>query len=122
MTTQENIEEIYRLIKEIEKNEFLSQRVLSRRLGYSLGKVNYLIKALVEKGLIKLERFKNSPNKLAYRYILTPKGIKEKYKITRAFLKRKLEEYERLQREIEELKREAKILEERDVPIFIGKD
>lgn len=106
MAVQTNIEEIYKIIKEIEKDTAISQRDLSKRLGYSLGKVNYLIKALVEKGLIKLERFKNNPNKLAYRYILTPKGIKEKYRITKAFLQKKLEEYERLQREIEELKKE----------------
>ncbi len=108
----QNIEEIYRLIKEIGKDEATSQRILSKRLGFSLGKVNYLIKALTKKGLVKLERFKKNPNKLSYRYILTPKGIREKYRITKLFLKKKLEEYERLQKEIEELEKELKVIKD----------
>ncbi|MDK2922245.1 MAG: hypothetical protein PWR24_1802 [Desulfonauticus sp.] len=102
-----NLEEIYKIIKEIEKDSNVSQRDLARRLGYSLGKINYLLKALAEKGIIKFERFKKSPNKWAYRYLLTPKGIREKYKITKRFLQIKLDEYERLKREIEELEREV---------------
>ncbi|MDY6934498.1 MAG: MarR family EPS-associated transcriptional regulator [Spirochaetota bacterium] len=103
------MEDIYKIIKEIESDDFTTQRSIADNLGYSLGKVNYLIKSLVDKGVIKLENFKNSNNKLAYRYILTPVGIKEKMKITREYLRRKEEEYEVMRSEIEELRREVEI-------------
>lgn len=77
-------------------------------MGYSLGKINYLLKALTDKGFVKLENFSNSNSKIAYRYILTPKGITEKYRVTRDFLKRKEVEFIRMQVEIEELRREVK--------------
>jgi len=69
-----------------------------------LGKVNYVIASLVDKGMIKLQRFIKSKNKAGYRYELTPHGIKEKYKITKAFIKRKMTEYDKLEKEIEEAK------------------
>ncbi|MBI4745820.1 MAG: MarR family EPS-associated transcriptional regulator [Deltaproteobacteria bacterium] len=93
-------------LKELSKDSALSQRDLSKRLGLSLGRVNYVMNALLDKGLVKAERFKNSKNKLAYMYILTPEGIKEKVGLTYHFLQRKKEEYDSLGMEIEELRRE----------------
>ena len=78
------------------KNPELSQRDLAENIGISVGKTNYIIKFLIKKGLIKTENFLNSKNKWAYRYILTPEGIKEKARITKEFVKRKMEEYGRL--------------------------
>jgi len=75
-------------------------------LGISLGKTNYCLKALMSKGLIKVQNFRSSDNKLAYAYLLTPSGMTEKSKLTAEFLKRKLAEYESLQAEIEQLKTE----------------
>lgn len=97
----------YRLLKYLEENPDASQRQLARQLGVSLGKVNYCLKALIAKGLVKAARFKNNPNKRSYAYLLTPKGVEEKAAITYQFLKRKLREHEVLEREIEELRREA---------------
>ena len=85
----------------------MNQRDLSKALGVSLGKTNYCIKALLNKGLIKMQNFRNSQNKLAYAYLLTPAGIEEKARITVGFLKHKMQEYEQLRLEIEALKREA---------------
>jgi len=96
-------------LKELSKDSALSQRDLSRRLGLSLGRVNYVLNALLDKGLVKAERFKNSKSKLAYMYILTPEGIKEKVELTYHFLQRKTEEYDSLGIEIEELRREVEI-------------
>lgn len=95
-----------KLLKELSKDNKLSQRELSRKLGLSLGSVNYVVSSLVDAGLIRAKRFKNSKNKIAYMYILTPAGIKSKIQLSRDFLKRKLNEYEMLKIEIEELKRE----------------
>lgn len=97
----------YGLLKTLEDNPGLSQRDLAKRLGVSLGKVNFCLNALVEKGSIKINNFRNNENKLAYAYLLTPRGVEEKARITVGFLKHKIEEYERLKKEIEELKREA---------------
>jgi len=85
-----------KLLSTIYKNPDQSQRELAKIVGISVGKTNYIIKALVKKGLIKTENFLNSKNKWAYRYILTPNGIKEKARITREFVKRKIAEYEKL--------------------------
>jgi len=95
-------ESYYKVIKIIDEKPDYTQRKIAQELGYSLGKVNYLISSLVEKGVVKLQRFIKSKNKLGYRYILTPKGIKEKYRITKEFLKRKIQEYDLLQKEIQE--------------------
>lgn len=98
----------YGLLKTLEENPGLSQRDLAKKLGISLGKVNYCLNALVEKGCLKISNFRNSNNKLAYAYLLTPRGVEEKARITVQFLKYKVEEYERLRAEIEELQCEAK--------------
>ena len=95
-----------KLLKELSKDNKLSQRELSRKLGLSLGSVNYVVSSLVDAGYIRAKRFKNSKNKISYMYILTPTGIKSKMQLSRDFLKRKLNEYEMLKIEIEELKRE----------------
>ncbi len=95
-----------KLLKELSKDNKLSQRDLSRRLGLSLGKINYILKALLTKGLLKTEKFKNSRHKLAYMYHLTPKGLKVKIELTSNFLQRKMDEYDSLKLEIEELKEE----------------
>jgi len=98
----------YGLLKTLEENPGLSQRDLAKRLGISLGKVNYCLNALAEKGSLKINNFRNSENKLAYSYLLTPHGIEEKARITMEFLQIKVREYERLKAEIEELYRETK--------------
>ncbi len=100
-------EEALSVLREIDADPEMTQRTLSSRLGLSLGKINFLVKALLEKGLIKVENFKNSKNKSAYLYSLTPHGFEEKTKATYLFLKRKIEEYERLEVEIKQLKKEA---------------
>lgn len=97
----------YTLLKVLEENPGLSQRDLAKKLGISLGKVNYCLNALVEKGSLKINNFRKSDNKLAYAYLLTPQGIESKTKMTVEFLKYKVQEYERLRAEIEELRREA---------------
>jgi len=101
----------YRVLKALESNPQLSQRELAQQLGISLGKTNYCLKALIDKGWIKAKNFKNSGNKLAYAYLLTPKGIDEKARLTLNFLERKRQEYETLRLEIEALTKEAQILE-----------
>ena len=97
----------YRLLKLLETNPGLSQRQLARELGISLGKVNFCLAALIEKGLLKASNFRTSQNKLAYMYLLTPAGVEEKARITLQYLKIKMREYETLQSEIDELRREA---------------
>ena len=96
-----------KVLRLLESNPRMNQRDLSKALGVSLGKTNYCIKALLDKGLIKMQNFRNSQNKLAYAYLLTPAGVEEKARITVQFLKNKLQEYERLRIEIEMLQREA---------------
>ncbi|WP_459879063.1 MarR family EPS-associated transcriptional regulator [Desulfothermus naphthae] len=92
----EKEESIIKLLNIIYKNPQASQREIAKSIGISLGKTNYIIKELVKKGVIKTERFLNSKNKWAYKYLLTPKGVKEKARITRDFVKRKMKEYEEL--------------------------
>lgn len=96
----------FELLYIIEKEPGLSQREIAERLGLSLGKVNYCLKALADKGAIKLANFRASANKLRYVYVLTPQGIGLRTAMTRRFLKRKLEEYRRLKAQIEALERE----------------
>ncbi|MBN1545046.1 MAG: MarR family EPS-associated transcriptional regulator [Syntrophaceae bacterium] len=102
-------EEALRVLREIGSNPEMTQRELSSRLGLSLGKINFLVKALIDKGLIKAENFKNSKQKSAYLYFLTPRGIEEKTRATYHFLKRKMDEYERLEAEIKQLKKEVDV-------------
>ena len=85
----------------------LSQRQLSQALGLSLGKTHYVLHALMDKGLVKIENFSRSDNKLAYAYLLTPSGIRAKIALTREFLKRKVRQFESLQAEIDALRRET---------------
>ena len=88
------------LLRQIKKKPVTSQRELADELGFSLGKLNYCLKALKTKGLIKIDNFKKNPNKLSYIYILTPKGISLKTKLTINFMKRKMEEYDELKKEL----------------------
>ena len=97
----------YKILKILEANPEISQRELARELDISLGRVNFCLKALIEKGLLKATNFKNSHNKLAYMYLLTPSGIEEKSAITARFLKIKMQEYAALEAEIEQLRHEA---------------
>ncbi len=92
------------LLRKIELNPEYTQRELSKEMDVSLGKVNYCIKKLTEKGLIKITNFKQNPNKVGYAYLLTPIGIEEKTELTFSFLKRKIKEYEILKDEINKLK------------------
>jgi EPS-associated MarR family transcriptional regulator len=98
--------EVIQLLREIQRTPEMTQRELSSRLGISLGKVNFLIKALIDKGFIKLTNFKKANNKYAYLYVLTPHGMEEKAVITYRFLKRKMKEYDALEHEIRMLKQE----------------
>ena len=91
----------------LEANPEMTQRELAKALGVSLGAANYCLKALVEKGWVKLENFQNNPNKLGYLYLLTPMGMTAKTALTARFLSRKLAEYEVLKAEIERLKSEV---------------
>lgn len=90
----------------LEENPEMSQRDLADKLGMSLGGLNYCLKALINKGFVKLDNFQNSRHKLKYAYVLTPAGIAQKVAMTGRFLKRKMDEYEALRKEIEGLKRE----------------
>ena len=91
----------------LETNPEMTQRELAEALGVSLGAANYCLKALVEKGWVKLENFQNNPNKLGYLYLLTPMGMAAKTTLTAQFLRRKLAEYEALKAEIEQLRCEV---------------
>ena len=90
------------LLRKIKKKSYSSQRKLAGDLGFSLGKLNYCLKALQEKGLIKIKNFKRNPKKINYIYVLTPKGITEKTKLTVNFMKRKMKEYDELKFELTE--------------------
>ena len=94
-----------KVLRHLEENPDVTQRELAKELGISLGKANYCLKALIEKGWIKANNFKNNNNKAAYAYLLTPKGIESKAQITVRFLKRKIAEYEALKSEIEQLQK-----------------
>lgn len=97
----------YKLMRLLEANPGISQRDVARELGISLGKVNYCLQALIQKGWIKATNFKNSHNKAAYMYLLTPRGVDQKAKLTLQYLKIKLREYELLRAEIEQIRRET---------------
>ena len=107
MNTKSSTEIRYRLLKLLEKNPNLTQRQMAEEMGLSLGKFNYCLKELAKKGIVKIERFTTSDRKAAYMYLLTPKGIEEKTRITANFLKRKMAEYDQLKQEIRELTREV---------------
>ena len=97
----------YQLLKLLEQNPSLNQRELAKAMGISLGKTNYCLNALIEKGLIKAANFKRSKTKMNYAYFLTPKGLDEKARVTLQFLKLKQQEYDSLVKELEEPQKEA---------------
>jgi len=97
----------YEILKRLESTPGISQRQLARELGVSLGKINFCINALIEKGLVKVNNFQNNPNKRGYMYLLTPSGIEAKAHLTLSFLRSKIQEYESLNREIENLRAEV---------------
>lgn len=97
----------YRVMRLLQEQPDMSQRDLADKVGISLGALNYCLKALMDKGFVKLENFQNSKHKFKYAYILTPTGMAQKVVMTGRFLKRKLEEYEALKTEIEALQAEV---------------
>lgn len=97
----------YRILKRLESNPGISQRALADELGISLGKTNYCLNALIERGLLKVGNFRNNQHKRAYIYYLTPKGFEEKTRVTLRFLASKVAEYEALDREIAELRKDV---------------
>jgi EPS-associated MarR family transcriptional regulator len=101
---QEEIQ--FEVLRRLHQTPQISQRALAKDLGVGLGTINFCFQALVEKGLVKMQNFSQSKNKLRYAYLLTPAGVAEKSKLTTEFLKRKVAEYEALQAEIESLKAE----------------
>jgi EPS-associated MarR family transcriptional regulator len=101
----------FRVMRLLQDNPDLTQRELAEKLGISVGGLNYCLKALMEKGLVKMANFSNSKNKFKYVYLLTPQGIAEKAALTSHFLKRKMEEYNALKLEIEALSAEASYTE-----------
>ena len=90
----------FEVLRKIQKKPNSTQRELASELGFSLGKLNYCLKALQDKGLVKIKNFKKNPNKLNYFYVLTPAGIAEKTKLTVNFMKRKMKEYDELKKEL----------------------
>ena len=97
----------YRLLKILTQESNLTQRDMAKEMGISLGKVNYCLSELAKRGLIEVVRFKSAKNKIPYTYILTPGGLEEKARLTANFLRRKVAEYEEIQRQIMELSREV---------------
>ena len=95
-----NEQDHFDVLRKIQKKPESSQRKLAEELGFSLGKLNYCLKALQNKGLVKIENFKKNPQKINYIYILTPKGISEKTKLTIRFMKRKMQEFDELKKEM----------------------
>ncbi len=98
----------YSLLRLLESNPTMSQREVARHLGMSLGKVNFCLQALVQKGMLKATNFKNSRRKSAYMYFLTPRGIEEKTQVTARFLQKKVREYEELRADIARIREEVR--------------
>ena len=101
MNKTKNNQDHLNLLRSVNKNPDTSQRKLAKDLGFSLGKLNYCLKALQAKGLVKIKNFEKNPNKINYIYILTSKGISERTKLTINFMKRKMKEYDELKTELE---------------------
>jgi len=97
-----NQQDYFEILRKLTKNPNSSQREIAKELGFSLGKINYCMNELKKKGYLKIKNFKDNPNKLNYIYILTPKGISEKTKLTVNFMKRKMHEYDELKKELEQ--------------------
>ncbi len=98
----EDNQDHFEILRKINKKPQSSQRELAQELGFSLGKLNYCLKELQKKGLIKIKNFKKNPNKINYLYVLTPEGLSQKTKLTINFMKRKMREYDELKREYDE--------------------
>jgi len=96
----------YKILRELEKNPDSTQRTLAGKLDVSLGKINYVLTGLIKKGIIKAQKLKNDPQNIRWNYLLTPQGIQEKVQITKNYLENRLNEFDKIQREIDELKRE----------------
>tara|TARA_B100001123_G_C14696325_1_gene783378 strand:+ start:172 stop:480 length:309 start_codon:yes stop_codon:yes gene_type:complete len=99
-----NDQDHFEVLRKLQRKPHSTQRELAQELGFSLGKLNYCLKALKLKGLIKISNFTKNPNKLNYIYVLTPKGISAKTKLTINFMKRKMKEYDELKRELDKKK------------------
>ena len=99
---EKNKENNFKVLRGIKNNPNSSQRELASYLSFSLGKLNYCLKSLKEKGLVKMKNFNSNSNKIGYVYILTPKGIKDKTKLTINFMKKKMKEYDELKKELNE--------------------
>ena len=97
-----NDQDHFEILRRIQKKPDASQRQLAEELGFSLGKLNYCLKALKDKGLIKIHNFQKNPNKINYMYVLTPKGVTAKIKLTINFMKKKIKEYDELKKELDE--------------------
>ncbi|UDM16690.1 MarR family EPS-associated transcriptional regulator [Vogesella sp. XCS3] len=108
----------FRVMRILQENPDLTQRELAERLGISVGGLNYCLKALMDKGLVKMKNFANSKNKFGYVYVLTPRGMVEKAAITQGFLLRKMAEYDALKAEIDALKAEVAISDEKETPRY----
>ena len=108
----------YKVLKLLSAQPNLSQRAVAGKLGISLGKTNYVLSELAEKGIIKMKRLKNAPQKIPYAYMLTPRGLEQKAKITARFLKHKIAEYEAIKRQIKEIAKEI----EKDKTIDLSGD
>jgi EPS-associated MarR family transcriptional regulator len=104
----------FKALMELARNGQISQRELAARVGLSLGRINFIVNSLIEKGYVKTQRFRNSDNKLAYIYALTPSGMKRKISVTKLFISEKTREYERLLREINELREDVARLEAKE--------
>ena len=102
MNNNKDNQDFFDVLRKVSKNPETTQREMASDLGFSLGKLNYCLRALKKKGLVKITNFKKNPNKLNYIYILTPKGISEKTKLTINFMKRKMKEYDELKKELDE--------------------
>tara|TARA_Y100000590_G_C15049925_1_gene762202 strand:+ start:43 stop:357 length:315 start_codon:yes stop_codon:yes gene_type:complete len=95
----------FEVLRKIKKEDRITQRKLASKLGFSLGKLNYCLRALRDKGYIKITNFQKNPNKIKYLYLLTPKGVSQKAKLTIMFMKRKMKEYDELKKELNSLKK-----------------
>ena len=105
-----NDQDHFDVLRKIQQVPEASQRELAQELGFSLGKLNYCLKALQKKGLVKLQNFQKKPNKIRYlKYVITPKGISERSKLTLNFMKRKMKEYDELKKELENTEREKNV-------------
>ena len=100
MNNMNNEEDHFEILRKIQNKPNSTQRELASELGFSLGKLNYCIKALQKKGFLKIENFRKNPNKINYFYVLTPKGISTKTRLTINFMKRKMKEYDQLKKEL----------------------